>query len=182
MARGRHRKRSRGVAGVHRSGIDPVRPHLVEHVVEARKLLRGVRVRGLVGNGEVRERARESELAVRDHVTRQVEGVRGAAPDAVHPGIDLEVDVERQCGAGCRDRFGERVDPAGGVHDRGQTALHDGLGRVGHRLGEHEDRRVDARVAQLDTFLDERDAEHRDARVDRGSTRPGPRRGRSHRP
>ena len=56
------------------------------------------------------------------------------------------------------------------VYTTGVSRVHDGLGRVGHRLRQHEDRRVDARVAQLDAFLDERDAEHRGARVDRGPT------------
>ena len=72
--------------------------------------------------------------------------------------------------------------PAGRVDDGREPMRDDRGGGLGRRLGQHEDRRVDARLAQLDAFLDERDAEPRRARLRARRARPAPRRGRSRRP
>ena len=166
---------------MHDAGIDAVRVHLGEHGVEPRDLLERVRVLRLVGHGEMREVPAEPQLAMRGDVAREVERVLGPASDAMHAGIDLEMDGEGRGCAGRRDRLGERIDPARGVDDRGQAPLHDRVGRVGNRLRQHEDGRVDPCVAQFDPFFDECDAEHGDARSRTRPARPGSRRGRTRR-
>ena len=49
-----------------------------------RELLGGVRVAGLVGNGEVRAHAGELELGPVDHLRRELDRLVGAAADAMH--------------------------------------------------------------------------------------------------
>ena len=78
----------------------------------ARELLAGVRVVGLVGDREVRADAVERELACAAIRSRERDRVVGRAPDAVHAGVDLEVHGERRrARPRVGDRLGQRVDP-----------------------------------------------------------------------
>ena len=82
-------------------GVDVPRPRVARlerahELVEAVELLVGVRVVGLVGDGEVRAEPTELELGRRGHRVDQLGGVVDGAADAVHAGVDLEVDRERR--------------------------------------------------------------------------------------
>ncbi len=66
------------------------------------------------------------------------------------------------------DGFRQRLDARHRVDHRHEIVAHDGLGRVRHRLRQHEDRRVDAGLAQAHAFFDERDTELRSTGVERG--------------
>ncbi len=135
------------------------------HRFETRQLLRGVRIGGLVGHGQVRPEALEAQLLMRaDELCERV-GRLGCRSDAVHPGVDLEVYRER-AGAVLRDRLGEGLDTSGGVHRGRETGCNDrGRGRR-YRFREHEDGRVDSGLAELDALFHECDAEHRRAGFD----------------
>ena len=101
VARPASRSRRR-CSHVHGAGRQTASAERVEHRVEARELLGGVRVAGLVGDREVRAHAREPQLGPVDHLRRELDRIVGAAPDAVHAGVDLE--VHRPAGRARRDR------------------------------------------------------------------------------
>ena len=137
------------------------------HRVEAGQLLGRVGIVGLVGDREVGPQPFETQLTVGvDELGERVGGL-GCRADAVHPGVDLEVHRKR-ARVGRDDRLRQRLDARGGVHGGREPASTTVVAADGHRLGQHEDRRVDAGLAQLDALFDERDAEHRRAGFDRG--------------
>ena len=178
-------ERARGVARVH----DPRSAARARAARRARRrsasqLFGGVRVVGLVGHREVRAHAREFELGCGRTTCARARARRSGR----QPTRCIPVSTLRCTPSGCGAAAGRpppwpsaSIPPA--VYTTGVRPVRDDrLGRVGHRLGQHEDRRVDSRVAQLDAFFDERDAEPVAPRVDRGARRPEPRRGRSRRP
>ncbi len=67
------------------------------------------------------------------------------------------------------DGLRQRVDPALGVDDRRQPVRDDRGRGLGRGLGQHEDRRVDAGLAQRHALLDERDPEPGRAGIERGA-------------
>ena len=90
----------------------PARTERVEHRIEAGQLLGRVGVVRFVGDGEVRAHPRELELGPVDDLGAELDRVVGAAADAVHPGVDLQVHGEPVVRAAIGDRLRERVDPA----------------------------------------------------------------------
>ncbi len=139
-----------------------------EDAFEDALLLGGVVVARFVGDREMRAHAREAQLHVIGDERGQRDRVVGRAPDAVHARVDLQVHAERIVGAVRAHRLRERVDAGRGVHERREAVRDHGLGRGGHRLRQHEDRRVDAGLAQLHTLLDQRDREAVGAGLQRG--------------
>ena len=89
---------------------------------------------------------------------------RGGA-DAVHPGVDLEVDGHGQPAAGGRAQAADEGLGVGGDHDTGGEGLVD-VGRA--RLGQQQDRRRDAGGAQLRGLGHLGHGEPRGASLDRG--------------
>ena len=125
------------------AGRQAARPHRGEHLVEARELLGRVGVVGLVGDGEMRAHAREPQLGAINDLRRELDRVLGAAPDAMHAGVDLQVHGERVVRVAIGDRLGQRVDTGERVHDGREPVRHHARRRFRNRLREHEDRRVD---------------------------------------
>ena len=170
VARVREGERSRGVGRVHDLGPVPATGEPGAHFVEALELLARVGILGLVGDREVRPQPLELELAVRVDQFRERVGGLGCRADAVHAGVDLEMNRKRRRVA-LDHRLGQRLDTGRGVHGRREPRRHDRGGRGRDRLGEHEDRCVDAGLAQLDALFDEGHAEHRSSGFDRRPSR-----------
>ena len=105
----------------------------------------------------------------------------GARPTRCIPVSTFRCTVER-VGALVGDGLGQRVDAGLGVDDGRQPARDDLAGRLGPRLGQHEDRRVDAR--RHAARRPPRPARRRGRRHRRRPrrARPGPRRARRRRP
>ncbi len=87
--------------------------------------------------------------------------VGGADPEAVHPGVDLEVHRQGPAAGGGLVVQG---GGAGGIVDGGLEFVADGRGDVGggHRAHD-EDGRGDAGLAQGNALFDEGDRQHLDA-------------------
>ena len=86
-----------------------------------------------------------------------LQGVGRSHADAVHPGVDLEVDPDDL--ALLARRRGQQLGGGDRVHADAEVVADHGtqIGRSG--LGEQEDRRVDAGLAQHRAFLDQRHPE-----------------------
>ncbi len=166
--------------------VDEVERHagvseVVEHGVEPVELLGGVRVAGLVGDGEVGEHALEAQLVARRDRLGQPARVGGGAPDPVHPGVDLEVHRER-FGARVGDRLGEGVDAGGRVRDGREAEGDDGGGggAAAARTARGRGRRCRRRAARRPPRRARPRATARRRRARRAP--PAPRRARSRRP
>ena len=80
-------------------------------------------------------------------------------PEARHAGVDLQVDVDRSVDGADPDEPREALDLREIVDDRDEPAReHLGV-RAAVVAPHHQDGRADARLAQLDPLLEERDAE-----------------------
>ena len=156
-------------ARVHDAGRQTARPDRAEHRFEACELLACERIVGLVGNREMGADPGEPQLRAVDDLRGELDRVVDAAADPVHAGVDLEVHVELVVGTAVGHRLGQRVDAGERVHDRREAVRDDARRRGRYRLRQHEDRRVDTRVAQLDPLLDQRDAETGRAGFERGA-------------
>ena len=88
-----------------------------------------------------------------DHLGER-DRVRPAQPTRCMPVSTLRCTASGRR-AGVDDRLRQRVDAADGVHERREPVRDDRGGGGGRRLGEQQDRRVDAGVAQLDALLHE---------------------------
>ena len=137
--------------------------HVGERVVEPRQLRRRERVVRLVGDGEMGEHTDQLDRRgpLLDRRDDRGDGVR-MGPDALHAGVDLEMDrqpiglVRRRAHRGTRRVYTVGVKPCSTIV----------RGRFGRLLGQHEDRCVDAGLAQLDAFGDT-SATHRPSRSGR---------------
>ena len=95
---------------------------------------------------------------------------------ALHPGVDLDVDVERWVTT-AQHRSADRFDPGAGVQRRGQPVGDDRLGVLVRLLAQQQHRGLDAGVAELDRLLHQRDAQPGSTCAERGavtSTAPWP--------
>ncbi len=137
--------------------------------LEARELFGGVRVTGFVGDREMGAHPGEAQLGPVDDLRRELDRVVGAATDAMHSGVDLQMYGELVVRVAIGDRLGQRVDARERVDDRREPVRDHARRRGRYRLRQHEDRRVDPRLPQLDPFLHERDTQSGRARLDRGS-------------
>ena len=157
----------RGVGGVDEGHVDAVASQLGQGVVEDVELLGGGGFVGLVGHRQVGRDPFQPQRRVRLHLLGQGHGVVGVGADAMHAGVELQVDGDlRSAGFGRRRRG---VDAVRGVEHRPQP-VRDHLGHRGRRwLRQHQDRRVDAGVAELDPLPDQRHAQPCRAGVERGA-------------
>ena len=96
----------------------------------------------------------------------------GAAPDPVHPGVDLDVD-RRRAGPRAARRGAKAVDAVARVQRGREPVGQRGLDGVGAALAQQEHGRRDAVLAQLDPLVDQR---HRQPAGAAGQRRPGHRR------
>ncbi len=100
--------------------------------------------------------------------------IGGLDPEAGHAGVDLEVEGERAREAHRARGAGEGLELPTLVDHGDETTRDDLAVRRAIVTAHHQDRRGDARVAELDRFLEKRDAEAIGARAlegarDRGS-------------
>ena len=163
-----------------------------EHGRERCELIGGRGVSDVVGARQMGRHAGQPEpRSVPHDDLRELERVRRGDPDAAHPGVDLEMDVEAVEPVDVER--GQGLD-VGTCVDRRRQAMFDDARHVGDRLlAQQQDRRVDLRPAQLDSFVDEGDAqplgprgERRSRHIDRAVTvtvglHHGPDRRRRHR-
>ena len=121
-------------------------PQGLDGLAEAVELQRKVPVVRDVGGGKVREGAGAFQPAMEVDGATQLHGVGATHADARHAGVDRQViagDAVRS-GGGLAKRQGK----VGRVDRRHQVVLHERAHAVDGRLGEHEDRPLDARLAQ----------------------------------
>ena len=167
------------------SGRSPAALEVGEDGLEAVELLGRVRVVGLVGHREVR--AARPRAAARRARDRPV-GEAPRASSGAHPTRCIPVSTLRCTASGGPPRPARPPPspapsmPARRVDDGRQPVLHDRRGRFRRRLGQHEDRRVDARprAARRPPRRARRRARPRRPRAPPG--RRARRRGRSRRP
>ena len=139
--------------------------------VETVELRLGVgHVAGLepVGHRQVGPHARQLERRRRHHGGGQLGQLLGWRADAVHAGVDLEVDRRAAPPPG---RFGGDGGNGGArVERRREPVGQRGLHRVGAALAQQQDGRRDPVLAQLDALVDQR---HRQLRRPAGQRGPG---------
>ena len=136
---------------------------LRQHGGKARKLRLciGNIVRGLgVRHAEVRERTLDAQVphtADREQLLRRLRRAVGEEADARHAGIELEMDIQDviRAGEGLFQRLSvfERVYLLRDVHKD------HAVGIFGRRIAEDQDRRADARAANLNGLLQIGDGE-----------------------
>ena len=135
-------------------GPDPVGRERAGRLLEARELVAGEPVIGL-GAREVGHEALDPDLW-RDAVRERGE-VRRTHAEARHPRVDLEVRIDRS--ADRAGRAGEALEVRGVVDDGDEVTRDDLLVRAAVVPAHDEDRRADARIAELHRLLEQRDAE-----------------------
>ena len=120
----------------------------------------------LVGGRHVRKAAgqRHAGQAV-DQPRQRLRFLRRAHADAVHARIQLEVHL--RASAELLPRLRQRADAALVKDHLRQIVLHDGLRRALLDAAEHENRRGNARLPQLDALLGDGDGQHIRPRLQR---------------
>ena len=141
---------------------------LLHHRSEPFGLAVGEGVGGLVGHRAVGPETFQLERGARRHLHGPGERIAGSDPDAVHAGVDLEVDGDHDLVAGrhlCQPGHGlSAMD--GGSQAEGDHVVPLGRGR----LAEDEDGCVDARRSQRRSLAGHG---HRQPRRSRRQRRPG---------
>ncbi len=172
------RDRTSGIRHVRERHQDVLGADETHDLVERRELAAREVVVWFVLDRAVREDAAEHELGPPVDRPRESEGLVGAASDAVHPSVDLEVqrpDGRARRAEHCTQRLLDAVERVDG---RLEVVLERSFHRIERRLGEHDDPRGDALVAQRDALFDERD--RRGSRRRLRVRRPTPRVRRGH--
>ena len=119
----------------------------------------------MVGHREVRPHAADGDVAVGEDREHGAEVDRRDAL-AVHPGVELHVHRRHVADAG--GGRGKLARGAQGADREGEPRHERVAQRDRLRLGEEQDRRRHAVLAQLDALVDERDAQHRRAAGEQG--------------
>ncbi len=133
-----------------------------------------------VGHGQMRPHALEVQHGLAHDRRRERHEVLGSRPDPVHAGVHLHVDRHGPARRPRRRREGR--DPLGGVQRRGEPVRQRGVDGIGSALAQQQHRRRHAVLAQLHSFVDQRDGEPLRAPGQRGPAPPPAPRARSRGP
>ena len=152
------------VGRVQHGGVDAAVVELRDRCVEGGQLAQGegaILLALAVGHGEMGPQALEAQQGIGlDQVDELSHGAR-LRPDAVHPGVDLEMD--RRAPAQCPRPLGEPLDALAAIERRHESVRQRGDHRIGPTFAEQQDRSRHIALAQFDPFVDERDRESRRA-------------------